>query len=92
MTGENQVYFPITGDETHGFVCVRLYSEAGVLRAEASVEGPMTESADYRDVPSAGDPHEVLRDVRDVAGVRGLDIRIKLDRVDWDPELGSLVE
>lgn len=91
MTAENHVYFPLTGTESHGFVCVRLFSEAGSMRAEASIAGPMTADADNESMPFSGEPHQVLRQVRELAGLRGLDVRVKLDGVDWDPELGSLV-
>ena len=91
MTAENHVYFRRTGSESHGFVLIRLLEVDRQLRAEASIAGPMTEGADQGDMPLLGEPHGVLRNAREAAAVRGLDVRIQLDGVEWNPELGSLV-
>ena len=92
MTAENEVYFPMTGDESHTFVLVRLFSEDGSMKAEPSIGGPAAEGADYDFPPADSEPHKVLRSIREFAGLRGLDIRIQLDGVEWDRDLGTLVE
>ena len=90
MTTEDHLYFRRLGTETSPFVLVRLYSEGPEMKAEASVSGPATEGSDF-EYPSVGEPHAILRDARDFAAGRGYDVRIELDSVEWDPELGSLV-
>lgn len=92
MTAETHVYFPRTGAESTKFVLVRLFEEGGEARAEASIAGPAAQGDAIDDAPVVGDPHSVLRDARDQAGLTGLDLRIELDGVDWNPDLGSLVD
>ena len=91
MADGDEVYFPLTGDETHAFICVRLYAEDGVVKADTSTRGPIPEGADYLYPPAEGEPREVLRSAREFAGLRGLDLRIHLDGVEWNPDLGVLV-
>lgn len=91
MTAETHLYFPLQGNETGAYVKVRLFKESAGLRAEATVEGPHAEGAEF-EYPSIGEPHSVLRDARDFAAGRGFDVRVMLDGVDWDPDLGVLVE
>lgn len=91
MAAETHLYFPLEGNETSAYVRVRLYDENGTTSAEASVEGPSAEGAAF-DYPAKGEPHAVLRDARDFAAGRGFDVRIELDGVAWNPDLGVLVE
>ena len=90
MTAETHVYFQKTPTEPSAYVLVRLYDDAGQMAAETSLAGPMAEGADY-DYPTIGNPHTVLRDARDYAAGHGFDLRVALDGVEWDPDLGSLV-
>jgi hypothetical protein len=90
MTPETHVYFRQTGQEPSAYVLVRLYRDNGDTAAEASLAGDMLGGAEY-DYPTTGEPHAVLRDARDYAAGHGFDVRIELDGVEWDPDLGSLV-
>ena len=91
MTAETHLYFPLEGNETSAYVRVRLYENGGRPAAEASVEGPAANDVAY-EYPATGEPHSVLRDARDFAAGRGFDVRVQLDGVSWDPDLGVLVE
>lgn len=90
MTPETHVYFRQTGQEPSAYVLVRLFSKNGGIAAEASLAGEMVQGATF-DYPTSGEPHAVLRDARDFAAGHGFDVRIELDGVEWDPDLGSLV-
>ena len=92
MTAEQHVYFPRTGDESTRFILVRLFEASGTPRAERSIAGPLGDGEDVREPAMEGAPHEILRDAREAAAVTGLDLRIQLDGVAWDGELGSLVD
>lgn len=92
MTSENHVYFPRTETETLAFVLVRLFQENGTAKAEASIAGPAADGDGFEAGPLLGDPVSVLRDAREKAELTGLDLRIELDGVEWDPRLGSLVD
>ena len=48
-------------------------------------------SADHNFPSDVGDSREVLRAAREFAGLRGLDLRIHLDGVEWDQTLGTLI-
>ncbi|WP_156386742.1 hypothetical protein [Aureimonas sp. Leaf454] len=91
MTAETHLYFPLEGHETSAYVKVRLYDDGGKPGAQASLEGPAAEGARF-EYPTTGEPHAVLRDARDYAAGRGFDVRVQLDGVAWNPELGVLVE
>ena len=91
MAAEDEVYFPVTGDESHAFLAVRIFSESGNVVAEPSLKGPMAEGADYDFPRTEGEPVEVLRRVREFAGLRGLDVRVQLDGVEWHSDWGTLV-
>lgn len=91
MTAETHLYFPLEGNETSAYVKVRLFENGGQTTAEASVEGPAAEGAEF-EYPTTGEPHTVLRDARDFAAGRGFDVRVQLDGIEWDTDLGVLVE
>ncbi|WP_062210681.1 hypothetical protein [Aureimonas sp. AU12] len=92
MTPETHVYFPRTGAESTRFILVRLFEKSGEAKAEASIAGPVGDGEDVREAPVEGDPQSVLRDARERAGLTGLDLRIELDGVEWNGDLGSLVD
>lgn len=91
MAAETHLYFPLEGNETTAYVKVRLSKDGGRTVAEATVEGSASEGVAF-DYPAKGEPRSVLRDARDFAAGRGFDVRVQLDGIEWDPDLGVLVE
>lgn len=91
MTAETHLYFPLMGNETSAYVKVRLFKDGQRDGAEATVEGSGAEDLTF-EYPARGEPLTVLRDARDFAAGRGLDVRVELDGVEWDSDLGVLVD
>ena len=91
MTAEDHVYFRRTSREAHAFVLVCISKSGDAVKAEASVSGSQIEGVEIG-LAKEGEPHEVLRYAREQSALTGLDLRVDLVDVDWDPELGTLIE
>lgn len=91
MSNVERVFFRRTGAESSAFALVRLFENNGKIEAEASIDGPFTERSDYDDLPASGDPQTVLKEASEMAALKGLDVRVDLDGVEWPDTLGSLV-
>jgi len=87
----DDLFFLRTGEETRPFVQVRLLGDGDSVAAEASISDPSASGTGAKDdFARRGDLPSVLREARDHALLKGLDLRIELNEHSWPKELGIL--
>ena len=87
-----QIFFRQTGAEQSSFVLVRLYREGGSAKAAAAVTPPASGGGEAADGFSLeGEIEPVLREATEYAMLKGYDLRIATENVEWPDALGSLI-